>query len=188
MKKEKNIDRSDINFIRYHLLNNDRKSKRITEIEDKLQNLILEAYKKFIPEEAERLYKKYPFIINTARSIELNYDKICSSKIFYYKEPFITLKYSSPFSSIKLKDYFDIIPEYLRKPIVTYLLNFSELNDELEQSVNKMIGKLKAMTYYDLELYYPDIYKILIDREESVDKDQKEKLKLLEEKIKETIN
>ena len=185
MKKERNIDRNDINFIRSHLLENGRKNKRITEIEDKIQNLMLESYKKFIPGEAERLYKKYPFIINTSRSIELDYEGY--NIIFYYEEPIITLN-SNPYSSINLQDYFDIIPEYLRKPIITYVLNLTELEDELEQSVNEIIGKLRAMTYYDLELYYPDIYKILIDRWERISKGQKENLKLLEERIKETIN
>ena len=87
-----------------------------------------------------------------------------------------------------IKKYFDIIPEDFRNLITGYSFQLEELESELKTKVNDIIAKIKAMTYYDLELYYPSIYKILLDRENKDKKSEKKILEELERKINETIN
>lgn len=189
MKREENIKRDDITVL--NSLIQKEYSKGIEELNVKLRTLLFEASKEIVSEEVKRLFDKYPFVLNTTSSIRVEFSSFNST--FYYHEPIIDPDedhhyYST--SSLLISKHFDELPVELSNSIKLIIEKIDEKTIESKNKTKEEIDKITTMTYGDLELYYPELFKFIWTKHNNIDDSKviKDNLTKLEEKIKETIN
>jgi len=157
---------------------------------EKLRKLIKEKIMPFIfPEELFHVISKYPIIIETSNCVF--YKTVDSEFRIDFDNDF-------RFPALKIKEQSDwdgkfYIAEFLNKVPEEYVLLFKELVDEAKEARDEYnrkrneIHRLKNMELKELELLYPDIYKLVDEYYNKKEGWIKDYLKIQDEKIKETI-
>lgn len=156
----------------------------------KLRELIKEKIMPFIfPEELFHVISKYPKIIKT-------------SKCVFYQTRDLEFRIDFDddycFPALKIKGQKDwdnkfFIAEFLNKVPEEYVLLFKELVEETREAREEYnrkrneVRRLRNMELKELELLYPDVYKLVDEYYNEKENRLKDYLKRQEEKIKETI-
>lgn len=156
----------------------------------KLRELMKEKIMPFIfPEELFHVISKYPKIIKT------------STCVFYQRGDFdfrIDFDDGYCFPALKIEgqrnwDNKFYIAEFLNKVPEEYVSLFRELVDEAKEAKDELsrkrneVRRLRSMEIKELELLYPDVYKLVDEYYNEKEDKLKDYLKKQDEKIKETI-
>ena len=156
----------------------------------KLRKLMKEKIMPFIfPEELFHVISKYPRIIKTTTCV------FYQTGDFEFRIDFDD-GYCFPILKIEGQRRWDdkfYIAEFLNKVPEEYVSLFKELVEEAEEARNEYskkrneLRKLRSMELKELELLYPDVYKLVDEYYNEKENELRDYLKKQEEKIKETI-
>lgn len=187
MKRDKTLDECYYYVVRKITEESVQKCDKASK---KLRELIKEKIMPFIfPEELFHVISKYPRIIKT-------------SKCVFYQTGDLEFRIDFDdnycFPALKIKGQKDwdnkfYIAEFLNKVPEEYVSLFKELVDEAKEArdeysrIKNGVHKLRSMELKELELLYPDVYKLVDEYYNEKEDKLKDYLKKQDEKIKETI-